>query len=332
MRPTTLAATLTSLVQLRRPAMIEGSPGLGKTQICLQVAKEMGIGFLQIHAPLMQPEDYGMPVVNAERDGIKFVVPTEKFPMVGSEHPDVGILLIDEMSQADNAGQKILANLIQERELHGHKLKEGWSIIATGNKMTDRAGANRILSHLRNRMTTLTFEPNLDDWCNWAMDHEIDNTVISFLRFKSALMNDFDPQRDVNPTPRAWAEGVSPIIGNVPPEAEFETIQGAVGEGAAAEFVGFLKIARKLPNPDVILMNPDKAEVPTDPSTLYALSGAIAHRASADNFERVIAYSKRMPPEFMVLVVRDACRRDVEIANTRAFQDWAVKEGSKVLM
>lgn len=331
MRPTILSATLQSLVKVGRPAHIEGPPGLGKTQIVSQVAKEMGIGFIQLHAPLMQPEDYGMPVVNANRDGVTFVVP-DKFPMEGSDHPDAGILLIDELPQADNAGQKILANLIQERELHGRKLKDGWSIVSTGNRASDRAGANRILSHLRNRVTSLDFEPHLDDWCDWALSHGVDQGVISFIRFKPALLSDFDAQRDINPTPRAWTEGVSPVIGNVPSEAEFECFKGAVGEGAAAEFTAFLKILRKLPNPDVILMTPDTSDVPSDPSTLYAVSGAIAARATDVNFERVMTYAKRMPPEFMVLVVRDAVKRDKNIQNTKAFIDWAVKEGANVLM
>lgn len=338
MRSSLLAETLKSRAtahmqgKLKRSTYIVGSPGLGKTQITAQVAKDMGAGFMQLHAPLMQPEDYGMPVVNAARDGVDFVVPTKKFPVVGSDCPDTGILLIDEMPQADNSGQKILANLMQEREIHGKKLKDGWHIVATGNKSTDRAGANRVLSHLSDRLTMYELEPHLDDWCSWALSHGVDPGVVSFIRFKPGLLSDFDPQRDKNPTPRGWVDGVSAAIGTVPTEAEFATFAGDVGEGPASEFTAFLKILRKLPNPDAVLMHPDKAEVPTDPSTLYAISGAIAHRASPDNFERVMTYGKRLPPEFTVLVVRDALNRNKDIHQTRAFIDWATNEGSKVLL
>jgi hypothetical protein len=332
MRPSLLSDTLKSLVNINRPVLIEGPPGLGKTQLPRQVAADMGIAFAQIHAPLMQPEDYGMPVVNAARDGVRFVVPTEKFPVVGSDWPERGVFLIDELPQADNSGQKILANLVQEREIHGQKLMPGWSIVATGNRASDRAGANRLLSHLRARVSTLEFEPHLDDWCAWALDHGVRTELVAFLRFRPNLLCDFDPHRDINPTPRSWTEGVSPVIDNVPPEAEFDCYKGAVGEGGAAEFVGFLKIFRKLPNPDVVLLSPDKHEVPTDPATLYALSGALAARSSQANFERVMTFAKRMPPEFMVLVVRDSLKRDRSVQQTKAFIDWASKEGSKVLM
>ena len=66
-------------------------------------------------------------------------------------------------------------------------------------------------------------------------------------------------------------------------------------EGASAEFVGFLKIHRKLPNPDSILMNPNQANVPDDPATLYALCGTLAHKATRANFDSVITYVSRMP-------------------------------------
>lgn len=331
MRPTTLVNTLKTFTALRRPCMIEGGPGLGKTQLAKQVAIEQNMAFYHFHAPTMQPEDFAIPAPNADRSAIDFLI-NSRFPIEGSNHPDEGIILIDEAPQGDNSIQKTIANLVQEREVYGRKLKAGWTIFMTGNRVSDRAGANRVLSHLRNRVTTLEFEPSLDDWCNWALDNGIRPELISFIRFKPGMLNDFDPQRDINPTPRAWAEGVSPIIDNVPAEAEFEVIKGAVGEGAAAEFVGFLKIARKLPNIDALLMQPDKADVPTEPSVRYAIAGAIAHRATEDNFERVMTYARRLPAEFTVLTVLDSIRKCPGIQNTRAFTDWAIKDGEKVLL
>jgi hypothetical protein len=168
-------------------------------------------------------------------------------------------------------------------------------------------------------------ETHLDDWTQWAIDHGIKPEVISFIRFRPALLHDFDPQRDQNATPRSWVDGVSDALGVVSADAEYETFKGAVGEGAAAEFVGFMRIFRKLPNPDAILLNPKTADVPTDPATLYALSGAIAERASENNFDRVCSYAERMPPEFSVLTVSYAARKKPELSDTQAFTQWAIK-------
>ena len=85
-----------------------------------------------------------------------------------------------------------------------------------------------------------------------------------------------------------------------------------------------MKIFRKLPNPDNILLNPTTASVPTDPATLYALSGAIAERATESNFDRVCTYAERMPPEFSVLTISYAGRKKPELTNTQAFTKWSI--------
>lgn len=315
-----------------RPIYLIGPPGGGKTQITKQTADKLGIGFKIIHAPLKQPEDLGLPVVSVKRDSVKFLVPLDDFPMEGSDCPDKGILVIDELAQAENSLQKIFANLMQERTLHGYKLKPGWLILATGNRAKDRAGANRVLSHLMNRMTTIELEPHLDDFCEWYMNQpDCKFEGLSFLRFRPNLLMNFDPQQDLNPTPRSWVEGVFRSMGTVPAEAEMEVFKGDVGEGAAAEFVGFLQIYRTLPDPDVILLNPDKHAVPKESQTLYALSGALAQRATSVNFDRVMAYANRMPPEFGVIIVRTATQRDKSISETKAFRTWALGPGAKLL-
>lgn len=333
MKPTELKKLIESRFKsgMKRPLHIESSPGLGKTQIPSQVATELGVGFKVIHAPLLQPEDYGFPVIGADRKSVSFVVSTDKFPIEGADCPESGIFLIDELPQADISAQKILANLIQEREIHGKKLKKDWTIVTTGNRVSDRSGANRLLSHLRNRLTTVELEASLDDWTNWALSSGVKPEVVAFCRFRPTLLNSFDAQTEINPTPRAWTEGVSVALGVVDSFLEFTVFKGDVGEGAAAEFCGFLKTYRNLPSPDAILMNPKGAEVPKDGATQYAICGALAHRATETNFIRLIEYISRLPAEFSILFVRDAMKLCPKIQTTTEFIQWASKDGAKLL-
>lgn len=341
MRPTLIKATIKSLHPIKRTIALEGPPGGGKTTIVREVAKDLAggtsvhhigicevfndrFGYVEKHMPTMLVEDFGIPDLNTGDSTFGYKVP-DWFPAeYRDDIPEEGILCFDDRNQCGADLQKVLANICQARNLHGVRMKQGWMVISTGNRQSDRAGANKVLSHLRNRETRIEFETHLDDWTQWAIDNDVKPEIISFMRFKPAMLHDFDPNRDMNPTPRAWVEGVSDIIGAVPPEAEYECFSGAVGEGPAAEFTGYLRIFRKLPNPDVILMNPATSEVPTDPATLYALAGSLAHRATAANFERVCTYVERMPPEFSVLSVSMAARRDKSLASTAAFAKWAV--------
>jgi hypothetical protein len=324
MRASLLKSTLSALIPAGRSVAIEGAPGGGKTTIVHEVAESLGLPIVEKHMPTMLVEDFGIPYPDADGSSFSYKLP-DWYPVKGKAGTEGGgVLLFDDRNQANADLQKVLANIQQARNLHGAPLADGWTVVSTGNRQSDRAGANRVLSHLRNRETVLEFETHLDDSTSWMIDHNVNPMVVAFIRFRPHLLHDFDPQRDVNPTPRSWVEGVSAVLGKVPAEAEYECFKGAVGEGAAAEFVGFVRIYRKLPNPDAILMNPDTADVPTDPATLYALSGAIAERATEGNLERMVTYTSRMPAEFAVLSMSMAVRRDTDLTNTAAFTKWAL--------
>lgn len=337
MRPAQLTQVLPVMLKQGRNVIIEGSPGVGKTELIKQVISSQGKGwhFIFKHGPTMQPEDIAVPRTDHER--LQFVR-ADWIPLVG-DYPedDIVVVMIDEASQGDNPVQKTLSNLIQEREAYGVPLHENVAFVMTGNRQQDRAGANRILSHLRNRMTTLQFDASLDDWCNWALAHDVTPELVSFLRFKPNLLNDFDPKRDLNPTPRAWAERVDQTLkslatGEFPASVELEMIAGDVGEGPAAELTAFLRIYRKLPSPDAVLMKPDTHPIPDEASVRYALAGAIAHRATPDNFDAVVTFAQRMPKEFSVMIILDAMRKNPDVQQTKAFIRWASTDGAAVLL
>ncbi len=267
---------------------------------------------------------------NAERTSVEFIVSKSKFPVVGSKFPETGIFLIDELAQADQAAQKILAGLIYDRNINGVKILPGWTIVATGNRQQDRAGANRLLSHLGDRVTPVELRVSLDDWTNWAIGAKVPMEIIAWARFRTDLLNTFDPQQERNATPRAWATGIAQYL-NLPEELQLPMFAGCVGEGPATEFLAFLSTWRKMPNIDAILLAPDKAEVPEDSATKYAIAGALVHRVTQANFGRALTYMERVGPDFGVLFVRDALAKDKQVAETPDFIAWSAGNGAALL-
>ncbi len=340
MRPNDLLTLIKArfTAKILRPLHIEGAPGIGKTTIPRQATRELSIetktdvGSMTVHGPLQQPEDFGLPVFSADKTTFDFAVPFAKFPFIGSNCPDSGILTIDDVGQCNAELQKIYRNLILEREIHGKRLKPDWQIITTGNRVQDRAGSVRLLSHLSNALTRVELEVSLDDWTQWALDAQINPLVIAYNRFRSVNLNDFDANRDVNPTPRAWCHGVSASLGIVPAHLEFETFKGDIGEGAAAEFCAYLKLRRGLPSVDVILLNPKNAEVPTEANLQYAICVELAHRAIVGNFGAVMTYIKRLPAEFSVLFMQVAIKKTPDLKTTVEFIKWASGDGAKVCL
>lgn len=336
MRPSQVALALKYLIKAKQPAMLHGSPGVGKSQVVKQVAKDLGIQMIDLRLSQLDPVDLrGVPSVS----GGETIWNAPNFLPKDGE----GILFLDEINSAAQATQAAAYQLVLDRSLGDYNVPEGWAILAAGNRTSDRAIVNQMSTALKNRFTHINYEVNNEDWCEWALTHGIATEVLGFIRFRPMLLNEFESRNDSKEekeriqrlkdqqafaTPRSW-EFLSKVVNEQPSkDIEYELYSGIVGEGCAAEFMGYLKYYRNLPNLDALLMNPDKTAVPTEPAVLYALSTGLAAKATPDNMERVVKYALRMPAEFQVLLVKDAVTRDTQLTNTRSFNEWASKNAA----
>ncbi len=301
---------------------ILGAPGGGKSACARDIVASLDIDpakVVEFTASLRDPVDVlGTP--NNAGEYTRWVPPEEFYNLRAGQGRSA--LILEELSDAPIPMQNALCGVIYDRRAGNLKLSDELFIIATGNRTEDKSGANRITSKLANRTRRFDFVENIDDWTEWALDNDIDPVLIQFIRFRPGLLSEFDPNRFANPTPRAW-ERVNFIPGSLPDELFFDNVAGEVGEGAAAEFTGFRKIYMSLPDVDSILLSPDTADVPSDPATLYALTGALARKSTKDNFDRVSKYLQRLAPEFNVMTIKDAIKLQPTIKHSRAFIEWA---------
>lgn len=307
---------------------ILGAPGGGKSACARDIVQSLGIeNVVEFTASLRDPVDV-LGVPNNTGEYTRWVPPQEFYQL----RDGVGrsALILEELSDAPVPMQNALCGVIYDRRAGSLKLSDSLFIIATGNRTEDKSGANRITSKLANRTRRFDFVENIDDWTEWALDNDIDPVLIQFLRFRPGLLSDFDANRFANPTPRAW-ERVNLIPDSLDAALFFDNCAGEVGEGAAAEFTGFRRIYMSLPNVDSILLDPAGADVPKDPATLYALTGALARKSTKDNFDRVSKYLSRMSPEFNVMATKDAIKMQPSIRHSRAFVEWAAAN-AEVLM
>lgn len=311
---------------------IEGKPGGGKSSLARDIVRAMGINperVTEFNPSLRDPVDImGIPRTDAE---CAKWLPMPEFYRIrddGTDQPCA--LIIEELSDASVPMQNPMCRVVLDRYAGELKLHPNLYIIATGNRTEDKSGATRMTTKLGNRMQTLVYDESLDDWCDWALDKGIAVEMIQFMRFRPNLLSDFDANRKINPTPRSWemADAVDTTLSS---DLYFANIAGCVGEGAAAEYTGFRRIFGELPNIDGILLNPARADVPTDPAVLFALTGALAHRASKDNFDRLTEYVDRMPSDFQVMCILDTVKLAPDVRNTKAFVQWSVKNANVFL-
>lgn len=319
MRPSEIVSALETLITVKQPAFIWGAPGVGKSQIVAQLAANKGLTLVDIRAVLLDPVDLrGIPRID---DSGKTAWCAPSFlPTEGK-----GILFLDELNTAPPLVQAACYQLILDRKLGEYEMPEGWTIIAAGNRESDKAVTHRMPSALANRMVHLDFEANLDDWLTWADNNEIVSSLKAFLRFRPKLLHAFDPKKNDKafPSPRSW-EFVSTILtANPAPNAKRALITGAVGEGAAAEYLAFLTACDQLPDVETVLANPDTFELPDDPAVVYALCESVARKASDTVIPQIAVLAARLPIEFSVLLMRDSAATSPSIVETSSFADWA---------
>lgn len=303
----------------KRPVMIWGAPGAGKSAVVAAAAKKVG-GFIDLRLPLMDQSgaDFRFPMIDPKTQQMKWITSSE-FPTKGE-----GILFIDEIVQGTQQQQAAASQLILDRRIGTYTLPDGWYVVAAGNRDTDRAGTNKMPSHIANRFTHIEYEVDANDWYDWAYSAGINPMVVAFLQFKPEWLHKFDAKQKVNPTCRTW-QFVSDDLndGEIDDSDMLEIISGTVGNTAAVEFVGFVRVFRELPDFDEITAKPDKCAVPTDASVRYAIASMLAARTQQKDMKAVMKYVTRLPSEFQILCTQEMTKRNKLLAETGAYIAWA---------
>lgn len=272
------------------------------------------------------PADFLPPMLVKEEVKIS----AKKTEMQLVENTSKGTLFLDEMNQAPPAVQAAGYQLLLNRRVGNYKLPANWSMIAAGNRESDRSNAQRMPAALALRLVHLDYDVNVDDWCTWAMDQgeKVPVELLSFIRFRPELLHAFDPKQRVSPNPRSWVFCGELTNRRLSGEVEFEMFKGTVGEAAAVEYKGFLQIHRELPSVDSILLDPDGTPISSSPAVRFAISAALAAKTTKDNFPRFMKYMERIGVEWLVTYVRDAqTRTKREICTTREFLKFATSHG-----
>ena len=316
--------------------MIAGSPGCAKSATIHEIAEEYNLHLIDIRLSTVDPSEmngFGMVV-----DGIAKYVPFDVFPIEGTPLPkgkDGFIIFLDELTSAAPAVQASAYRLILDRMVGQHKLHPKCLLAAAGNLITDGAIVHRQSTALSSRMVHFKVEPNVKEWIeDFALPKGVDYRVIGFAEFKPELLTRFDPAK-VNftfPCLRTY-EFLSRLIKG--DSVEYDNIplyQGAIGEGAATEFVSYCKVYKEIPSLEEILADPTGFKLPTEPSTQLALSNMIASNLDATNAPVLIQAIERLDVSMQVAtMIKTFAKRIKDLEKVAPINEWIIKNQSKLI-
>ena len=333
MRPKELFELLKVTIKAGLPVLIKGAPGVGKTDVGKQATEAVGAGLYIFHPAVSDPCDYkGQPAVVKGKDGkmtAEFLPYGDLRALIEVTRPTVAF--IDDLGQAPAVVQAAAMQLILGRRVNGHRISDEVVFIAATNRREDRAGVTGILEPVKSRFATIVeLEVHVDDWCAWALRNNVPSELIAFIRFRpQLLMTGFATNDIVNhPCPRTVTFAGKLFSAGL---RSHEALKGAVGDGFASEFLGFVKVWESLPSLDGILLDPIAASVPTEPAAVFAVAVGLARLTTSQNAARVVKYAQRLPEEFGVLCVRDALRVCPQTSNNREFIEWATDHQEALL-
>jgi hypothetical protein len=181
--------------------LLLSAPGIGKSEMVYEAAREMGLPCRSLLGTQIAPEDVsGVPRIVGERS--VFCPPRILLP----EKPEPFCLFLDELPACAPDVQKAFYSLLLERRLGEHALPPGTWVVAAGNRLQDRALVRAMSSALVNRVTILQIRHDVEEWLIWAQRSGVRRDIRSFINtVPDALMRDVPADPVPFSTPRSWS-------------------------------------------------------------------------------------------------------------------------------
>src|SRR3990167_523946 len=303
-----------------------GSAGIGKSRAVKDFTINNNLQFRDVRLSTIESVDLrGIP--NIDNGETKWIPPSW-LPKEGN-----GVLFLDELNLALPSIKASAYQLILDRELGDYKLPDGWVVVSAGNRLGDKANVFDLPAPLANRFLHVELSiPSVDDWGEWAMQEKIriDSKIVAFLMQNPTSIHRFNPKNEDKafPTPRSW-EFCSRMIEGLEDIDEVKKYAClSVGEATATEFYAFTKLVKDW-DVDKVLSNPSVVKDIKEMSSKYALIPAVVERFNKDKkvFEKIVAVSLNLEPEFGVMLMRMCKMRDSkyfmdEIQKLKNFKEW----------
>ena len=207
----------------QRPILLMGPPGIGKTQIMEQAARECGIGLVSYTITHHTRQSaVGLPFIKEKLfDGSSFQVTeytmSEIICSIYQYMEDTGcregILFIDEINCVSETLAPTMLQFLQYKTFGNQAVPEGWIIVTAGNPPEYNRSVHDFDYVTLDRVRRMDIEADLDAFKSYAREAHLHPFILSYLELRP--QNFYRTERDVDGiqfvTARGW-EDLSTLI------------------------------------------------------------------------------------------------------------------------
>lgn len=276
-RPRDVRAIVARCMQVGRPVMIWGPPGIGKSELIAEIGAETGRPVIDMRLLLLEPTDIkGIPYFDPETKTMKWAQPAD---LPTNTYLSNAILFMDEINAAPPSVQAASYQLILNRRVGEYHLPDGVSMVCAGNRDSDKGVTYRMPSPLANRLVHVEMASNFEDWQKWAINAKVHADVVGFLSHHKQKLFNFDPKSPDKAfaTPRSWTFVSQLLDDSMSESLNTAMVAGTVGDGLAVEFAAHRRVSAKMPKADDVLMGREKTLNVKDLSAMYSLTVSMCY-------------------------------------------------------
>lgn len=357
MKDLTKPATIINWYESDTALHLIGPPGCGKTTVCMvdfprilseHYGEDFGV-WEEVVTTLDAPDVRGFLVPSKDKDGrgVSYftrpaILPSDEYL---AKHPR-GVYILDERSQGQLLTQTATAPVVLNKKFGSYSLPEGWRVISTSNRLSDKSAVIRPPMHLLNREGSIEVDFDIDSSAFWWEKHGMHPMGIAFAKahpgtFAKEVPAEPKPYNTPRSYTMAWdylknvagtdADG-HPSMKIVTDHVSQEFVSGYIGEGTATELFAFLKVADELPTIEEILKDPKKAKAPERLDAAYAGVQLCLHHADAKNIDPIWEWTERLPLELQTSAAKSMLERSGgQLLNSPRLGKWIAKNRALVL-
>lgn len=244
----------------QRPILLMGPPGIGKTQIMEQIARECHVGLVSytithhtrqsaIGLPFIVEREFG-----GEKHSVTEYTMSEIVASIYEQMEETGlkegILFIDEINCVSETLAPMMLQFLQCKTFGNHKLPGGWLIVTAGNPPEYNKSVREFDIATLDRIKKIDVEADFPVWKEYAYQTGIHPAVIAYLEAKPdhfyRIETTVDGRRFA--TPRGWEDLARfvEIYEKLGKTVDREVISQYIEHpGIAKDFAGYLELYHK---------------------------------------------------------------------------------------